>query len=556
MSKSLRGLSERNGLDSNLFGKISGISNDRPEPVEELVSGLSRESLLSTSAILGARSFYDFLRPEHDKKKVLVCNGTACLTSGKQKDLKTALLKYFRDDEIGSVTCLGHCHTGNSFMFEHSAYSPADLKDLGTILKSVDGHGRPGFFTGTNADTPALMGGINDIHDYYSTVTRYSGDAKSALREIELSGLRGRGGAGFPFHLKLKSAGDAVSDRKYVVCNADEGDPGAYSDKWLIEERPHAVLFGMLMTGLLTGADTGVIYIRGEYPEAVRSAKDAVRQFETLDLNWKKFPGADIRFKFYVIEGAGAYICGEETSLLNSIEGLRPEVRSRPPFPSVYGLFGRPTVLSNVETFANIRYILNNGGAAYAKLGTEKSTGTKLVSLDSAFNKPGVYEVRMGTPLESVFNELGGGTRYPVKAFQIGGPLGGIVPYQLVSGLTVDYESFSSAGFLLGHAGVVSIPYEFPMIEFLLHLFEFTSAESCGKCVPCRMGSYHGSDLLKRAVHDDLKIDRELFQDLIETMKLGSLCALGGGLYLPLENAIKYFSDELEEYFKNNGQHG
>ena len=246
----------------------------------------------------------------------------------------------------------------------------------------------------------------------------------------------------------------------------------------------------------------------------------------------------------------GAYICGEETSLLNSIEGLRPEVRTRPPYPATYGLFGKPTVLSNVETFANVRYILKEGGEAYASLGTEKSPGTKLVSLDGGFNKPGLYEVRMGTPLQYVFNRMGGGTKYPVKAFQIGGPLGGIVPASRVVDLTLDFESFTREGFLLGHAGVVSVPADFPILKLILHLFEFTSRESCGKCFPCRLGSTRGTELLEGAEKDGKKIDTALFDDLLETMQLGSLCALGGGLPLPVRNALRYFSDELDGVFK------
>jgi NADH:ubiquinone oxidoreductase subunit F (NADH-binding) len=304
-----------------------------------------------------------------------------------------------------------------------------------------------------------------------------------------------------------------------------------------------------LIAGLLAGAGTGVIYVRGEYPESIRSARAAVDEFEKMFEGGINFGNATLHFKFYVIEGAGAYICGEETSLLNSIEGLRPEVRTRPPFPAQYGLFGKPTVLSNVETFANLRYILSEGGKAWAALGTAKSPGTKLVSLDGAFIRPGVYEVSMGTPLTEVFDEMGGGTRYPVKAWQVGGPLGGIVPASEVERLTLDFESFSEAGFLMGHAGVVTVPSDFQMIRFILHLFEFTAKESCGKCFPCRIGSVKGAELLKRAVIKGEKIDRVLFTDLLDTLKLGSLCALGSGLPLPVMNALQYFSGEMEEYF-------
>ncbi len=404
----------------------------------------------------------------------------------------------------------------------------------------------------SNADKPALLSPEGDINAYYSLAGDYISDTGSALKELELSGLRGRGGAGFPFHVKVRSSRDAEAGQKYIVCNADEGDPGAFSDKWLLEERPHSVLFGMLMTGLITGADTGVVYIRGEYPLAVRKLREAASQLETAGITESGTGKASFPFRFHVVEGSGAYICGEETSLLNSLEGLRPEVRTRPPFPAVYGLFGRPTVLSNVETFANIHYILKEGGAVYAALGTEKSPGTKLVSLDGAFNRPGLLEVRMGTPLRSVIDGMGGGTRYPVKAFQIGGPLGGLVPASKIDDLTLDFESFSREGFLLGHAGIVSIPENFPVIRLLEHLFEFTKKESCGKCFPCRLGAARGHEMLSDAAGKGKKIDRQLFDDLLETMQLGSLCALGGGLPLPVRNALQYFSGELEEYFTTN----
>jgi NADH-quinone oxidoreductase subunit F len=548
MSQNLRGLSERKGLKNNLFGEIVNGSLTTADNIDIALKELSQKYLVGQSAILGTSSFYDFLRTGHKGKKVFICDGTACLTSGRQEPLRKALLERFNENEIGTVTCLGHCHTNHSFMHGHATHSMADISDIDEILDNRNSN-KPEFTTGTNADKPPLFEKITDLREFYRPLKEYAGNIPRSLAEIEISGLRGRGGAGFPFHLKLKTAAGTESSQKYIVCNADEGDPGAFSDKYLLEERPHSLLFGMMLAGAITGADTGVVYIRGEYPESVIAVKAAIEQIEREELTSFDLPGTCFSFKFYVVEGAGAYICGEETSLLNSIEGLRPEVRTRPPFPAVYGLFGNPTVLSNVETFANISYILREGGAAFSALGTEKSAGTKLVSLDGAFVKPGLYEVRMGTPLSYLFNEMGGGMKYPVKAFQIGGPLGGIVPASKVKELSIDFESFSESGFLLGHAGVVSIPADFPMIKFLSHLFDFTAKESCGKCFPCRLGADHGSSILKSAVDDGEKINRELFSDLLETMQLGSLCALGGGLPLPVRNALHYFSSELEEYF-------
>ncbi len=225
-------------------------------------------------------------------------------------------------------------------------------------------------------------------------------------------------------------------------------------------------------------------------------------------------------------------------------------MRVRPPYPTQYGLFGKPTVLSNVETFANIFWILKNGGKTFSELGTDKSTGNKLVCLDSHFNAPGLYEIEMGTPLQLVFEKFGKGFKKTIKAVQIGGPLGGIIPISKFKDLTLDFESFTNNGFLLGHGSVVSIPDNFPMIKYLEHLMEFTANESCGKCYPCRIGSYRGYEMLKKAQTDNYKIDKELFDDLIETLEIGSLCALGGGIPLPIKNALRYFKDELKGYFK------
>ncbi len=537
MSRNLRGLSSRRGFADSLYERIAGASGHGNHPDDEKLMAIADEFMTGSAAVLSAASFYDFLQPAHAGKKVYMCDGTACLTSGKIPEVRSSLQKKYHDHEIGTMTCLGHCHSNNAFLVN------GEIRLCGSDANPSE------MRVSSNAEMPAMLTPTGDVAEYYSLARRLTGDTDTALRELEISGLRGRGGAGFPFHIKVRSSRDASADRKYVVCNGDEGDPGAFSDKWLLEERPHAVLFGMLMTGIITGADTGVVYIRGEYPLAVRRVREAARHLEETGIATGKEGDPVTRFRFHIVEGSGAYICGEETSLLNSLEGLRPEVRTRPPFPAVYGLFGRPTVLSNVETFANIHFILEEGGPTWAAMGTEKSPGTKLVSLDGAFNRPGLLEVKMGTPLRAVIDELGGGTRYPVKAFQVGGPLGGLVPASRIDDLTLDFESFAREGFLLGHAGIVSVPEDFPVIRLLEHLFEFTRKESCGKCFPCRLGSARGYELLSGATGKNEKIDRQLFDDLLETMQLGSLCALGGGLPLPVKNALQYFAEELNDYF-------
>lgn len=548
MSRNLRGLSERKGLRESLFEEIvRAYTGDDGDDEQRL--GIIREKYLTgSSSILSVSSFYDFLRKEHREKKVYICDGTACLTSGGNERLRKELLRSYSEDEIGTVTCLGHCHSNNAFLHGHrtivwdgTELSGPEIGKAAVAEVKIN--------TGTNVPKPALLSPTGDPCEYYSVLRSFCSDIPGAIGQIEKSGLRGRGGAGFSFAAKKHASRSAAGHRKYIICNADEGDPGAFSDKWLLEERPHSVLFGMMAAGMITGADTGILYIRGEYPEAVIAVKKAVQELVSEKISSRNLWKCEKDFTFHVVEGAGAYICGEETSLINSLEGLRPEVRTRPPYPATYGLFGKPTLLSNVETFANIRYILTEGGEAYAALGTERSPGTKLVSLDGGFNRPGLYEVRMGTPLREVFEDMGGGTLYPVKAYQIGGPLGGIVPSTMVEKLTLDFESFASNGFLLGHAGVVSVPEEFSMPELLLHLFDFTSRESCGKCFPCRIGAKRGEELLAGAIREGRKIDRELFDDLLDTLQLGSLCALGGGLPLPVRNAMKYFPGEMSKIF-------
>jgi len=304
------------------------------------------------------------------------------------------------------------------------------------------------------------------------------------------------------------------------------------------------------MSGYLSGAKTGILYIRDEYPAAITNTEKAINEFVGLKLNFPKH----WNFTFKIVRGAGAYICGEETALLRSIEGQRPVVSVRPPFPTQSGLFGCPTVVNNVETFGSIHFILSDlhneklsGVNKYKALGNGKSTGSKLLSFDSAFNKPGIIEVAMGTPLNDAI-ELAGGFATELKALHIGGPLGGIVPISAIAKLSIDFESFSENGFLLGHASIIGIPKNMAMIDYMAHLFEFTALESCGKCYPCQIGSVRGQEMVEDAIAGKQVIDSELLNDLLETMELGSLCALGGGVPLPIKNILQYFSDEISPF--------
>ncbi|PKP22378.1 MAG: formate dehydrogenase [Bacteroidetes bacterium HGW-Bacteroidetes-21] len=532
-----RSLSGRKELRQNLFEEIATLASQKA--TNDSFKHLADEFLMNDSTVFATTSFYDFTRDENRQHKIHICNGSACLTAGTQNKIKTELEKHFTENEIGHVACLGHCHKNSAIMYDSKTYSVDESMPVEKIVKD-----KPVvknlYYVGS--DTHAILTApVSDIAEFFSLAESLKTAPEKVIQEIKTSGLRGRGGAGFPFYFKAEAVLKEKNKQKYIVCNADEGDPGAYSDMYLLENQPYKVLFGMYISGLITGADTGVVYIRGEYPESIRVAQKSILMLKDLNLT----PG----FRWKIIGGQGAYICGEETALLNSIEGLRPEVRVRPPFPAQYGLFGKPTVLSNVESFANLHWILQNGGEAFASIGTQKSTGTKLVSLDSHFNRPGIYEVEMGTPIQEIIDVHGKGFNKAIKAVQVGGPLGGIVPVEKLKNLTLDFESFSKAGFLLGHASFVCIPNDFPMIRYLEHLMKFTADESCGKCFPCRIGSFRGYEMLVKAQQEEYKIDKALFNDLLETLQLGSLCALGGGIPLPVRNALQYFDEELKNYF-------
>ena len=548
MSKNLSELSGKKGLRENLFEELGVVATPTGTVSKKDTERLANDFLMGTANVYGTATFYDFLRPENQGKKVYVCNGSSCLTAGTQDELKHKLLQYYKPEEIGEMCCLGRCHENSSFNTGGKNYSGPAVNEIENIKedrKTVIDH-----YNVRHYGTQMLTAPFPGIDEYYKTLKLALGKTRDELlNELKVSGLRGRGGAFFPIAFKYESCKNTEGEQKFVVCNADEGDHGAYSDRYILEHQCHSLLLGMMIAGYIVGANAGVVYIRAEYPESIEITQKAISDIRERGFLGNNILNSGFNFDFKVIKAQGAYICGEETALLNSIEGQRPEVRTRPPYPTQQGLFNRPTVVNNVETLACIPWVIQNGGTAFAAIGRGKSTGTKLVSLDGFFNNPGIYEVEMGTPLNVVMNELGGGFNSKIKAVHIGGPLGGIIPIDKINDLTVDVESFAQNGFLLGHASVVCIPDSFPMIQYLEHLFEFTAHESCGKCFPCRLGSTRGQEMIHKAIHSDYKMDRELFTDLITTMEIGSLCALGGGLPLGIRNALQYFDGELKEYF-------
>jgi NADH-quinone oxidoreductase subunit F len=549
MSKNLSELSGRKGLGKNLFEELGNAAASEGTPSVERLEEIRNEFLVGKSTVYGTVSFYDFLRPENKGKKVYVCNGSACMTAGTQVNVKSKLRAKFSENEIGEMCCLGRCHENSAFHINGYNYSGEDIQHLDDVVGKKQ---RTSEKLHASAIGAAILTtpypAIDEYYSIWKNVLKRS--PEELIAELKEAGIRGRGGAGFPMAFKLDACRLEKNDIKFIVCNADEGDPGAFSDRYIMEERPHALLMGMMIAGYITGAKTGVVYIRGEYPESVERIQQEVEELRKRKLIGSETQDSDFVFDFKVIKAMGAYICGEETALLSSIEGQRPEVRVRPPYPTQQGLFNKPTVVNNVETLANLPYILKHGGKHFSSIGTEKSKGTKLISLDGHFNRPGLYEADMGTPLRKVVDELGGGFRVPVKAMHIGGPLGGLVPVSKIDDLQVDFDSFARNGFLLGHASVVCIPEDYPLIAYIEHLFRFTAHESCGKCFPCRIGSTRGYELVDKARTGDYKIDTTLFNDLLETLETGSLCALGGGLPLPVKNALKYFNDELAPFFK------
>ncbi len=549
MSDNLSELLGRKDVNENLFDKLGKLAQQEGTPSEEAMTELADEFLIGKANAFGTASFYDFLKPENKGKQVYVCNGTACVCAGTQEKVITSLQDSFDPIDIGHMTCLGRCHENSAFHYKGKNYSGNAISQLNLILDSD---------LGLNQDTYNIQAtGKEILTKPFTSVEKYyqpylealQKDAVDVLEEIKISNLRGRGGAGFPMGLKLQFCRNEDNPTKFIICNADEGDPGAFSDRYLLEHQPHSVLFGMLISGYVTGAKYGILYIRAEYPESVTIVQNAIKELEKNHLIGSNIKGSDFSFNFKIIQAQGSYICGEETALINSIEGQRPEVRVRPPFPAQKGLFNKPTTVNNVETLAALHYIISNGGQAWKDIGTERSSGTKLVSLDSFFNNPGMYEVEMGTSLSHVLYELGGGFKSKVKAVQIGGPLGGLVPISKIGDLTLDFESFSQEGFLMGHASVVSVPHDYPIMKFIEHIFDFAAYESCGKCFPCRLGTKRGHELAEKALQSNYKIDRKLFTDLLTTLEQGSLCAHGGGIPLPVRNALQYFDDELRPYF-------
>ncbi len=545
MSKNISKLSGKVGLKNNLFQKISerSLKSNKDKDIKDLAD----EYNMGVSTIHGAESFYEFLRPAHREKKAFVCNGSACMCAGTQENLKKKLESKLGKEKVGHMFCLGHCYENNSFHYNGQNYAGEDINKLDQIIKGENIKQKK-FTSKSFASTSFLMDeNILNIDQFKKLLEKYiNTERKEIIKSLTDSNLSGRGGAGFPTGMKWDFCGREKSEKKYVVCNADEGDSGAFSDRYLLEDQPLKVLFGMVICGYVIGGDEGVLYIRGEYPRSIESINGSINALKESKLLGKNILGTNFSFDLNICIGQGAYICGEETALIASIEGRRAEVDVRPPFPVTEGLYKKPTVVNNVETLAAATGILIHGSEKFSSIGNKKSAGTKLVCFDSFFNNPGIYEIDMCTPMKKVINEIGGGFKEPIKALQIGGPLGGVVPLEIAEKLNLDFQEFTNAGFMLGHGSIVSIPKNFKMIEYIHHLFEFTAEESCGKCFPGRIGSYRGKEMFDQALNKSHKIPMKILNDLLKTMKEGCLCALCGAIPVPISNILKYFGDEMK----------
>lgn len=566
--------------DSNALAVLQARTAElgRPLTLGEL-EALATETDLPVALLHGVATFYEDIHPrEVGRTHLLCCQGTACLIEGSAA-LQTSLERELGITghavtgdgavSIAPVYCLGRCHAGPSLMAV-TAGDQRVVRDRVTAdqIPALIAAAKKGTVSASpqevhveaHCETPILLRRIdcgNLATDLASAVAggAYVGleralamEPTAILDAVKTSGLRGRGGAGFPTGMKWSFAAGYASTQKYVCCNADEGDPGSYIDKLLMERDPHGLLAGMAIAGLAIGATKGVIYLRSEYPEAIEVINNAIAEATAAGYLGTNLRGSGKAFEITLFLGSGAYVCGEETAMLRSIEGLRGEVSVRPPFPAEKGLYGKPTVVNNVETLANIGWIIEHGGEAFAAIGVGKSRGTKAVSLNSLFAKPGLYEVPLGLSLRTVVEVVGGGLRdgLTLKGVQIGGPMGGILPPGDLD-TPLGFEELATVGGLLGHGSIVAFDQSVDMRSLARHLFQFTADESCGKCVPCRIGSVRGVELIDRlpTTNGSTTSELQLLGQLLETMELGSLCALGGGVPAALYSILKHWRHEL-----------
>lgn len=526
---------------------------------------------------------------QHIRAHVLICGGTGCKSAG-SKEVQLAFSRAIEakglSDEVMVVEtgCHGFCEHGPLVIVypEGTFYCQVKAEDVEEIVEShlfkgriverllyheplthesIPNYSEINFYKKQHRLVLENCGAINPEQiEEYIAVGGYEALAKAVttmspedvIEEIKKSGLRGRGGGGFPTGMKWQFAKASVSDKKYVICNADEGDPGAFMDRSVLEGDPHKILEGMAVCGYAIGADEGYIYVRAEYPLAIKRLRIAIEQAEAMGLLGENIFGSGFSFKLHIKEGAGAFVCGEETALMASIEGKRGMPRPRPPFPAVAGLWGKPTNINNVETFGNVAAIITNGADWYAGFGTEKSKGTKVFALTGKINNTGLAEVPMGITMREIIYDIGGGINggKKFKAVQIGGPSGGCLPESMLD-LSIDYDSLTAVGAMMGSGGLVVMDEDTCMVDVAKFFLNFTQSESCGKCTPCREGTKRMLEVLTRITEGQGREgDIELLEELARNIKETALCGLGQTAPNPVLSTLKYFRHEYEAHIK------
>ena len=521
---------------------------------------------------------------------VLCCGGTGCTSSGSEaiiNEMEAQLKANGLENEIKVIKtgCFGLCALGPIMVVypEGAFYSRVKVEDVKEIveehllkgrivtrllyqetveddgiksLNEVDFYKKQhrvalrncGVIDPENIDEYIEADGYKALGKVLTEMTR-----EEVIDEVTKSGLRGRGGGGFPTGLKWKFAYNAKGDKKFVACNADEGDPGAFMDRSILEGDPHSVIEAMAIAAYAVGADQGYIYIRAEYPIAVKRLEIAIGQAREYGLLGKNIFGTDFSFDLELRLGAGAFVCGEETALMTSIEGKRGEPRPRPPFPANQGLWAKPTLLNNVETYANITQIINNGAEWFSSIGTEKSKGTKVFALGGKINNTGLVEIPMGTTLREIIEEIGGGIPdgKKFKAAQTGGPSGGCIPAALMD-TPIDYDSLIQIGSMMGSGGLIVMDEDNCMVDIAKFFLEFTVDESCGKCAPCRIGTKRLLEILTKITDGKGTMeDIDRLEELAYTIKNSSLCGLGQTAPNPVLSTLRYFRDEYIAHVKD-----
>ena len=522
-----------------------------------------------------------------DKQRIIfICEGTGCVSAKSveiREALEKAVVEFGVDDvKVDFTGCHGFCEQGPLAVIEPEGifYTHVSVDDVPDIIQSHLRDGQPverlfykdpvsgkaipyykdiDFYAKQQRIVLRNCGRLNPerIEDYidrggYQSLEKVLSEMtpEQVIDEVKRSGLRGRGGAGFPTARKWEFCRGYPGEVKYLICNADEGDPGAFMDRSTMEGDPHTVIEGMVIAAYAIGATEGYIYIRAEYPLAVKRLRIALKQAEEGAFIGENILGSKFGFKVHVKEGAGAFVCGEETGLLASIEGKRGMPRPRPPFPAQSGLWGKPTTINNVKTLAVLPVIVAEGAEKYASVGSEKSKGTAVFALTGKIANSGLIEVPMGISIRDIIYKIGGGIpqNRKFKAVQTGGPSGGCLPADMLD-LPVDYESLTKAGSIMGSGGMVVMDEDTCMVDVARYFLSFTQAESCGKCVPCRLGTKQMLDTLESITKGEGRIeDIDLLLDLAQQIKAGSLCALGGTAPNPVITTLRYFRDEYEEH--------